>query len=159
MPSMTSSTPTALITDVASPRMRMPVATAAGSLRPPEGRCRPSSRFGHARSQPLCRHRQWRHPALALPRISGAHCPDVTQRWHCQGFLASATQDWHCQRFLANAAQMPLSVGTAKDYWRARPQCHSGLALPTISGGRATDATELWHFQGCLSASLEVRSR
>ena len=34
----------------------------------------------------------------------------------------------------AFAAMAPLSVGTARDCWRARPGSHPGLALPTIIG-------------------------
>ena len=35
----------------------------------------------------------------------------------------------------------PLSVGTARDFWRARPGSHPGLALPTISGLPMTRAS------------------
>ncbi len=86
----------------------MPVATAAGELALPQ-QVAAAHRVGSG-TQDL---------GLYVDIGNGA-----TQLWHCQGFLASATQDWHCQRFLADAAQMPLSIGTANDFWRMRPRCH-----------------------------------
>ena len=65
------------------------------------------------------RPRLLRHPALALPGISGRNRPPATELWHCQGFLASATQFWHCQRFLAETGLSPPSSGTANVSWRS----------------------------------------
>ena len=42
---------------------------------------------------------------------------------------------------------LPLSIGTANDFWRGGPRCHPALALPTISGAHAPDATQFWHCQ------------
>ena len=71
-----------------------------------------------------------------------------------------ATQGWHCQGFLASHAASPLSVGSARDYWRgagarhsalALPgflgKSHSGLAVPGFSGAGRVLATQRWHCQ------------
>ena len=62
-----------------------------------------------------------------------------------------ASQGWHCQGFLASHAASPLSVGSARDYWRGAGPRHSGLALPGISGMRRFLASHFWHCQGLLA--------
>lgn len=59
-----------------------------------------------------------RHPFLALPGFRGAGRVSATQLWHCQDFWAKATQGWQCQDSLARGGLSPLSVGTARIFWR-----------------------------------------
>ena len=49
----------------------------------------------------------------------------------------------------------PLSVGTARDFWRLRPPRHSGLALPEISGFCAPLATQDWHCQWLMAFATQ----
>ena len=45
----------------------------------------------------------------------------------------------------AFVAMAPLSVGTARDFWRARPGSYPGLALPTIFGPTCLPRYCPWH--------------
>ena len=56
----------------------------------------------------------------------------------------------------AFAAMAPLSIGTARDCWRGGPRCHPALALPTIFGAHAPEATQAWHCQRFLARLVSL---
>ncbi len=62
-----------------------------------------------------------RHPALALPGLSGGSHSGLALPGIAGVRRVFATEVWHCQGFLAQGVSSPLSSGTARDCWREAP--------------------------------------